>query len=216
MKVISFSLWGDNPVYTQGAIRNAELALTVYPVWVCRFYVGTSTPEDVVSKLEGMDNCEVVRKDEEGDWTGMFWRFEAAADPTVDVMLSRDCDSRLNSREAAAVDDWLSGTSSFHIMRDHPYHTTEILGGMWGARGMVSNIQEAMDKFEKGDFWQVDQDFLKTIYAQVRPFACVHDEFFENKPFPTKRKGKLFVGQAYNEHDEPLHPEHMELLISIS
>ena len=25
-KIISFSLWGDNPVYTQGAIRNAELA----------------------------------------------------------------------------------------------------------------------------------------------------------------------------------------------
>ena len=209
-KVISFSLWGDNPVYTQGAIRNAELALTVYPGWVCRFYVGTSTPEDVVSKLEAMDNCEVVRKDEEGDWTGMFWRFEAAADPTVDIMLSRDCDSRLNSREAAAVDDWLSGPNGFHIMRDHPYHGTEILGGMWGTRGMVSNIQEAMDKFEKGDFWQVDQNFLKTIYAQVRPFACVHDEFFENKPFPTPRKDKLFVGQAYNEHDEPLHPEHMD------
>ena len=25
-KVISFSLWGDNPIYNVGAIRNAELA----------------------------------------------------------------------------------------------------------------------------------------------------------------------------------------------
>jgi len=211
-KVISFSLWGDNPVYAQGAIRNAELALTVYPGWVCRFYVGTSTPEDVVSKLEAMDNCEVVRKDEAGDWTGMFWRFEAAADPTVDIMLSRDCDSRLNSREKAAVDEWLASDKSFHIMRDHPYHGTEILGGMWGTRGMIPGIQQAMDSFEKGDYWQVDQNFLKTIYEQVGPFAHVHDEFFEKKPFPTTRKGKLFVGQAYNEYDVPLHPEHMDVI----
>jgi len=35
-KIISFSLWGDNPIYTQGAIRNAELAKEVYPDWVCR------------------------------------------------------------------------------------------------------------------------------------------------------------------------------------
>jgi len=32
-KIISFSLWGDNPVYTQGAIRNAELAKEIYPDW---------------------------------------------------------------------------------------------------------------------------------------------------------------------------------------
>ena len=32
-KIISLSLWGDNPVYTQGAIRNAELAKEIYPDW---------------------------------------------------------------------------------------------------------------------------------------------------------------------------------------
>ncbi len=32
-KVISFSLWGDNPKYTIGAIKNAELSKTIYPDW---------------------------------------------------------------------------------------------------------------------------------------------------------------------------------------
>ena len=40
----------------------------------------------------------------------------------------------------------------------------------------------------------------------------MHDEFFQQAPFPMERKGKLFVGQAYNENDEPLHPEHMDVL----
>lgn len=212
-KVISFSLWGDNPIYTQGAIKNAELASTVYPGWKTRFYVGTSTPDRVVHTLESTENCEVFLKDEAGDWRGMFWRFEAASDPSIEVMLSRDCDSRLNHREAAAVNEWLESDKSFHIMRDHPFHRTEILGGMWGVRdGLLHNMKELIDGFEKGDYWQVDQDFLKTIYHKVRDAACVHDEFFEKLPFPTRRKGKFFVGQAFNESDEPLHPEHMELL----
>ena len=209
-KVIAFSLWGDNPVYTKGAIRNAELAKTVYPGWVCRFYVGTSTPEDIITTLEGMDNC----KEEEGDWKGMFWRFEPASDPDVDVMISRDCDSRLNSREAAAVTDWLERERRFHIMRDHPYHGTPILGGMWGVKGQwLSNMKEMMNAYDQEDRWQTDQEFLKEkIYPIVEHWAHVHDEFFQQAPFPMERKGKLFVGQAYNENDEPLHPEHMDVL----
>ena len=30
-KVIGFSLWGDNPKYTVGATRNAQLARKIYP-----------------------------------------------------------------------------------------------------------------------------------------------------------------------------------------
>ena len=32
--IISFCLWGDNPIYTIGAIRNAELAQEIYPGFV--------------------------------------------------------------------------------------------------------------------------------------------------------------------------------------
>jgi len=44
-------------------------------------------------------------------------------------MASRDLDSRLNSREAAAVAEWLDDEEmGFHFMRDHPAHGIEILG----------------------------------------------------------------------------------------
>ena len=213
-KVIAFSLWGDNPTYTVGAIHNAELAETVYPDWECWFYVGQNVPEGIIKTLEEKDNSKVIRMDEEGDWDGMFWRFLPASDPDVDIMISRDTDSRLNKREKEAVQQWLECGAKFHIMRDHPFHQTEILGGMWGVRGdILASMKELMDKCKKGNYWQVDQDFLKKeIFPLVAPYSHVHDEFFQKMPFPTPRKGKLFVGQAYNEHDEPLHPEHMENL----
>jgi len=214
MKVISFSLWGDNPVYTVGAIRNAELAETIYPDWQCWFYVGSSVPEEILSDLENRSNCTVIRMEEEGNWSGMFWRFYPASLSEVEVMISRDTDSRLNKREKAAVDEWIESDKGFHIMRDHPWHNTEILGGMWGAkRGVIPSMSTMCVEYVKGEFWQVDQNFLREeVWPLVGENFLVHDEFFSNKPFPTKREGKEFVGMAFNEDDTPLFPEHMEMI----
>jgi hypothetical protein len=207
-KIIAFSLWGDNPKYTIGAVKNAELAQEIYPDWICRFYVGLSVPPQIIDQLKNFKNVELVHMEEEGDWTGMFWRFLAAEDGDV-IMISRDTDSRLNLREKKAVDEWLASGQDFHIMRDHPYHKTEILGGMWGCRrGILEGIGGMMDNYKKGDFWQVDQNFLREkIYPLVKDRSFVHDEFFESRPFPTPREGREYVGEAFDEkevHDQKL------------
>ena len=213
-KIISFSLWGDNPTYTVGAIKNADLALEIYPGWTCRYYVGKSVPANIISALVEKENTEVFVMSEPGDWTGMFWRFYPASEPDVDVMLSRDTDSRLNTREQAAVEEWLSGEKSFHIMRDHPQHATEILGGMWGVRGgVLPGMRKAIMEYKKGDFWQVDQNFLKqVVYPYIMNDVCIHDEYFHLSPFPTTREPKRFVGQAFDADDNLLHPEHGDML----
>jgi len=147
-KIITFSLWGDNPFYTVGAIRNAELAKEFYPDWICRFYIGNSTPQDVIDKLDSFDNTEIVLMNTDEGWDGMFWRFYPVTDSDVDVMISRDVDSRITYREAAAVNEWLESGKTLHIMRDHPMHTEPIMGGMWGCRTkeMFSSIINAIYK----------------------------------------------------------------------
>ena len=48
-RVISFSLWGDNPTYTIGAIKNADLALRFYPEFECWFYIHKdSVPNNII------------------------------------------------------------------------------------------------------------------------------------------------------------------------
>ena len=212
-KIISFSLWGTNPVYNVGAIRNAELAKEIYPDWVCRFYYGKSALGSTIDKLKEFDNVELVDMEVDGDWTGMFWRFYPASDEDVDVVIVRDCDSRLNMREKHAVDEWLVSDKGFHIMRDHPAHGTEILGGMWGSKkGVITNIKELIDDYVKGNFWQVDQNFLREkIYPLIKDNSSVHDEFFENKPFPTKRINKDFVGDVFDQYDKR-HSEYFKML----
>ena len=65
-KVIAFSLWGSDERYTLGALHNIELAKEVYPDWICRFYIGTSTPEDLIQTILSHSNTEIMRMKEPG------------------------------------------------------------------------------------------------------------------------------------------------------
>ena len=206
MKLISLSLWGTDPKYLTGALRNAELAAAIYPGWRMRFYCGSSVPEAMVARLQAFSYVEVVAMQEPGDWRASFWRFYPAAEAGVSVMLSRDADSRLNARERAAVDTWLRGDQDFHVMRDHPEHNLPILGGMWGVRnGLLHNLRHLIDAFPKSDRWQVDQEFLTRVVA---PMVCdqwlEHDEYYARKPFPMAAVGRQFVGQPFDQFEHPL------------
>ena len=50
------------------------------------------------------------------------------------MYVSRDLDSLFSDRELAAVNQWISGNKSFHMMRDHPQHAINILGSAWGVK----------------------------------------------------------------------------------
>lgn len=216
-KIISFSLWGDNPKYTIGAIENAKIAKQIYSDWICRIYVGKSVPDTVWDTLVDMDNTELIDMNEDGDWTGMFWRFYPASEEDVDVFIVRDTDSRLSVREKEAVDEWLESDKGLHIMRDHPYHTSLIMGGMWGMKkGTFPKMKELIEIYRGGNFWQVDQNFLNQfVYPLCKENSIVHDEFFNfeswKKPFPNKRNDLEFVGDVFDENNNR-HPEYYKLI----
>ena len=203
MKLITFSLWGVDPKYLIGAIKNAKLASEIYPEWVCRFYVAQSVPFSIIHELNEMENVQVVEVPEFGDWRGMFWRFEAIDEEDVEVMISRDTDSRLNLRELAAVNEWLASEKKFHIMRDHPAHGFPILGGMWGIKsGAINNMKGLVRNYGQQDAYGTDYKFLaEVVMPRVEKTALIHDEFFSGKNFPTARNGYEFVGQVFDEND---------------
>ena len=179
-QVIAFSLWGNNPFYTRGAIRNAELAHELYPEWVCRFYCGAQTEKSVIQQLENL-NCEVVVMDELEGFGGTMWRFLVANDPSVKCFICRDADSRLNEREKLAVDEWLASGKAFHIMRDAIVHCDLILAGMWGGySGVLPNLQELMKSKIDHSRKFLDQDFLSLhIWPMIKKHCLIHDAYYD-------------------------------------
>ena len=213
-KIISFSLWGQDPKYVIGALRNAELAKEIYPGWIARFYTAASVPPQIINTLSSHSHVQVVHKPSWGDWKSMFWRFEPASEEDVEVMISRDTDSRLNYREKAAVEEWISSDKLFHIMRDHPYHKFPVLGGMWGAKsGACNNMSQLIEEFGGTNEYGTDYVFFAQKVLPQIPMdkIMVHDEFFDKKPFPVKREGNEFVGEVFDEKEQR-HIEHSRAL----
>lgn len=219
IKVFSVCLWGDDPTYNIGAIKNAELCLVHYPDFEYWIYIHKdSVPSETVKQLQQMSHVKIIYKtgyDANPTWR-MTWRFETIDNPDVELMISRDTDTRILKREVVATQEWIKSGKLFHIMRDHPEHGTAILGGMFGARKIPSiNSWKVLmnDAFQgRGG----DQRFLtKYIYPQIIDNCMIHANFcryekekclYFTEPYDNQCS---FVGMHVY-HDESLNDNHMK------
>lgn len=207
-KIISYSLYGTQKKYQVGALRNVKQALDIYPGWVPRIYVGPSITDCLVEALRAA-GAEVIKKQGREDASAMFWRFEPFFDVDATAVLVRDADSRLTIRESEAVKLWMESGLGFHIMRDHPAHYCAILGGLWGARtDRMTGLKKLFASANPVGLYGEDQSFLReNVYPIAKRDALIHDSFFfferSARGFPMKRKGLEFVGEVFDENEEP-------------
>lgn len=224
-KVISYSLWGNKPVYNIGAIENARTAPAWYPGFECWFYVHVpSVPNATIAALQATPGTKVLRMEGDLDTCKpMMWRFEAIDSPDVSVMLSRDTDSRFLLREKMAVEHWLGTTKTFHIMRDHPHHQFCILGGMFGTRKIADlpNWSAEMEKVTQREQRNYDQDFLRdSIYPRIKNDCMIHASFnkYEDSclDFPIPYDANFrFVGEYIYENGSRSQHHVKELLLGM-
>lgn len=204
-KVISFSLYGQDPMYLQGALENVRLAREYYPGWICRFYCGMDVPGGLVDQL-WREGAEICREAARGPHHGSFWRFFVASDASLERFIVRDTDSRLNPREAAAVAEWEASGKAFHLMRDHPLHIVRrwpILGGMWGGLGGFNDdLRQEVNRWGRFSSKGSDQDFLaRWLWPRARKDCLQHHP--ANFPGPVLPDG-AFVGMPLAVQGSPV------------
>ena len=148
-KLISFTLYGQDPTYVEGMYRNLELKEQFYPDWEAIIYHDNSLAPET---LENLDNQNAILRNVTGlGVLASMWRFLAHDEPFTERFIVRDSDSRLSQREADAVQEWTKSDKTLHIMRDHPHHGYVMLGGMWGMRPNPSvNMQNLCLQYQNG------------------------------------------------------------------
>lgn len=205
INAIAFTLFGDDPKYHVGFLRNLDLARKWYSGWTV--YLWTSHV-DLGFKIRTVTKGAVIRYREGGC---KHWRLEVIFEPGVDLFLIRDCDSRICQREALAVREWMASGLDFHVMRDHPDHATPIMAGMWGGRAKaLPEFEELYRELAPAGVFS-DQVWLREkIWPIIKDRtlqhdSCTRDLFPHSKPFPTGlRWGDVrFVGEVFDANDEP-------------
>jgi hypothetical protein len=212
IKLISMSLYGNQPMYTNGAIINAQLVDEIYPGWKMRVYCSKDvTCKRKLTKL----GCEVIIMGESHNHSGMFWRFLAAFDQNISRVIFRDCDSRLNVREAAAVQAWEKSGLMCHAMHDHMHHRgLPLAGGMWGIVVPCLPLELRRDIELLGTRPQKrvkDMRYLaQNVYPLVKHSVMRHSSQVLHKwtwkPFPVHPRYDGFVGQQYDDEGNQVWP----------
>ena len=212
-KFISYSLWGDNKVYTYGMIENVILARKYFPMWIVRIHYNETVPEEIIKWLAEQPNVYLVKhRGAEKRAANTLWRYNdlfiGIDDDHGSTVIFRDCDSRLSEREKILVDEWLKSNKDCHIIRDHPGHTCPILAGTFGSRNKLlkylpnnlnqQDINKPPCEFVEGkhvfinyltnitpetDNYIVDQRFLAFLYPLIVCRAFVHCSDNKYEPF---------------------------------
>jgi hypothetical protein len=216
MKIVSFALFGADPKYRRGMLDNVRAASTFFPRWKLLIYCDRINHDALMQEDLGPDAECILQKDRSEGVEGMSWRFLAVLRPDAEVVLFRDADSIFTSREQTAVTEWLASAKDTHIIRDHPYHKSPVMGGLLGVRGPAMQRLAALARDRMGAHrlteYGDDQVFLtRDFYPKARSSAMVHTNcvrYFPEytRPLPPDQPGEHFIG-AYAFLTEAEHEE---------
>lgn len=206
-KIISMSVWGNDPRYIIGAKRQVELAEKYYPDWKVRIY--TDDPfnlDDLRGKVD-------MRKISDGTY-GMFWRFLPMFESEDNIVMVRDSDSRITVREAKCVEEWLNSDKSFHTFKDHDAHYEfPIIGCAFGYKGAFDNdtLRIMINFMNQHKYYLSDQYFLRDyIWPLIKDDTLLHSMTEDGWFAETRKQLKnrfSFCGNGYDENDMPLYEE---------
>ena len=147
MKLISYSLFGDQKIYKYGLLKNIELAKKLLPDWKLRIYICSTVDKNFIDKCK-CPNTEVIVKSKVFKHEQWLWRF-LPMEEDHDVVIVRDVDTRIFQRDINLINDWLKTDFKFHVVRENLGSHWPIMAGIWGGKNPnLKNIKEIPGKEE--------------------------------------------------------------------
>lgn len=198
-KIFSFCLYGSEKKYCLGMLKNLQQIKEYYPDFETYIHMGNDVPDDYVNKIKEFQKVKIIPYDLTGAVL-MTYRFFSIDDEDVSIMLLRDADSRITERCRWVINDFLNSYYKVFTIRDHRYHTSDLMAGQSGFKNVKPSFKHVYEK-EWGKiskkYWD-DKLFLNfaTYYRYMEEFVVYTDivkKTGENcKKIPLKRE---------NEHD---------------
>jgi hypothetical protein len=221
--VVSFSLYGKDPIYSAGAIRNSVMYAKHRPDWHLRFFVGRSVNSETIAEIRKANPlASIMEVDERENSASTWWRYRALFD-SPDVFMSRDADSIPSARQRDAEDVWLASGFNGHVIRDFEWHGAIILAGLFGVKGFSVDVVANRIPFKVMNLWTIDQLELQKVFPVIRRITMAHigcshiyERIDQRRPLRVPRDPGGFVGQGLLADGSPRFPEHVkpELLLS--
>jgi len=173
MNVVSFCIYGSNEKYCRGLFENINIIKNKLQNFHIFIYVGNDVPENYIKLYSLYNKVKLIYTNRIGH-DNMINRFFAIDEDNVELMIVRDADSRIHSRDLWCIYHFMSSPFAAHTIRDHPAHRAKIMGGLWGLKkGLLNDkIKNIYSFYNNGSVinqMQHDQYFLRdAIYNLIK------------------------------------------------
>jgi hypothetical protein len=192
MKVFSFCLYGTQPHYYTGLLENIQLIQKHYPDFTIFVYVGECDPSWVLP-----ESVTVIHTGKAGA-INMLFRYKPMG--FAEVGFVRDADSRITERDRWCIDAFVRSTFSYHVIRDHVWHKSKIMGGLFGWK---ESRDLQFDEDHPSGYGYDETILSESLYPVIRDKTLVHTnlvgyvrEHTERIPMPPADPHD-FVGNVY-------------------
>ena len=161
-KVFSFCLYGSDDNYYTGLLENIEIIKQYYPDFEIYVYKG------ICEKEWPIEGATVISTEREGA-VNMLYRYLPLKFAQIGFV--RDTDSRITERDRWCIDDFLKSDKDYHIIRDHFWHKSKIMGGLFGWKVPLDICFDLSVDFG----YSVDEAVLEQVlYPRLRSRILVH------------------------------------------
>jgi len=162
MKVFSFCLYGTDSNYYTGLLENIQIIKEYYPDYEIFVYKGIC-PEEW--KISGVN---VIYTQREGA-INMLYRYLPLG--FADVGFVRDVDSRITERDRWCIDEFIKSNYSYHVIRDHVWHKSKIMGGLFGWK---TPVDIELDLSATANYGHDEAIIADKLYPKITGQTLVH------------------------------------------
>lgn len=186
MRVISYSLFNDDPkyfkFYLRGLYFNLRMARLLYPDWTVMLHysmIADSFDQALIEDMKLLFGFFYDRFTHAKRCESMMQRFKPAFIEKAEYIICRDLDSVHTWREAKEVDKWVKSGKDAHGINDNPAHSIPLMGGMCGFKAEVikNNFKDWNDLISGYDLSQHGSD--QTLLMQ-KVYPIVKDSFYHS------------------------------------
>lgn len=168
MKVFSFCIYGTERNYYEGLLENIQIIREYFPEFEIYIYKGTCDPSWII---EG-ENIKIIETNRSGA-INMLFRYLPVT--FADIGFIRDADSRITERDRWCIKKFLESTKLYHIIRDHFYHKSPIMGGIFGWK---QKIEFPIDLSPEVGYAH-DMSYIEThLYPLIKQNALIHSNIY--------------------------------------
>lgn len=181
-KIFSYCIYGSYDKYCLGMIKNIEQIRKYFPDFEIWITIGNDIPINFIEQYKSYKNvCLIYTNFSSGRLT--TYRFFPIDDPTIDIMIVRDADSRFSELDIWCINNFIESSFKIFTIRNHIYHLREMMAGLCGIKNFKGiNLKENYNQYIKDkdnisniDSYQNDQDFIiRYLYYPYKKFTIAY------------------------------------------